>query len=148
MERVTTPFGAKSTADEVAQGVDLSGKRAIVTGGSSGIGKETARVLARIGADVTLAVRNTEAGEQAATDMIATTGNPQVHVAALDLSNLASVDAFVRSWEGPLHVLVNNAGIMAVPELELTHEGHELQFATNFLGHFALTIGLHTRLFV
>jgi NAD(P)-dependent dehydrogenase (short-subunit alcohol dehydrogenase family) len=146
MERITTPFGAKSTADEVVQGIDLFGKRVIVTGGASGIGIETARALANIGADVTLAVRNTEAGEKVATDIITTTGNKNVHVAALDLSDRASINAFVKSWNGPLHILVNNAGIMAVPELELTPERHELQFATNFLGHFALTTGLHAAL--
>jgi NAD(P)-dependent dehydrogenase (short-subunit alcohol dehydrogenase family) len=102
--------------------------------------------LASIGADVTLAVRNTEAGKKVAADIIATTGNTQVHVAALDLSHLASVEAFAKSWNRPLHVLVNNAGIMAVPRLELTSEGHEMQFATNFLGHFALTVGLHASL--
>ena len=146
MERITTPFGAKSTAEEVTQGIDMSGKRTIVTGGASGIGIETARALAYIGADVTLAVRNIEAGEQVAADTIATTGNKNVHVAALDLSDLTSVATFVRGWDGPLHVLVNNAGIMAVPELQLSPQGHELQFATNFLGHFALTVGLHASL--
>jgi NAD(P)-dependent dehydrogenase (short-subunit alcohol dehydrogenase family) len=146
MERITTPFGAKSTTEEVVQGIDMSGKRVIVTGGASGIGVETARALAHVGADVTLPVRNVEAGEQVAADIIATTGNKNVHVAALDLSDLASVAAFVESWHGPLHVLVNNAGIMALPELQLSVQGHELQFATNFLGHFALTTGLHASL--
>lgn len=146
MERIMTPFGAKSTADEVVRGIDMSGKRVIVTGAASGIGVETARALARIGADVTLAVRNSETGEKVAADIIETTSNKNVHVAALDLNDRASIDTFVKGWDGPLHILVNNAGIMAVPELELTPEGHELQFATNFLGHFALTVGLHTAL--
>ncbi|MEU3187839.1 SDR family NAD(P)-dependent oxidoreductase [Streptomyces sp. NPDC006923] len=144
MSRVTTQFGFTSTADEVAAGIDLSGRRAVVTGGASGIGVETARSLAAAGAEVTLAVRNTEAGEKTAADITATTGKA-VRVAELDLSDLASVGAFAAAWSGPLHILVNNAGIMASPE-EHTPEGWELQFATNHLGHFALATGLHRAL--
>ncbi|MEV7677152.1 SDR family NAD(P)-dependent oxidoreductase [Streptomyces sp. NPDC088341] len=142
--RITTPFGFASTADEVAAGTDLSGRRAVVTGGASGIGVETARTLAAAGAEVTLAVRNTEAGERTAADIAATTGRT-VRVAPLDLADRASVDAFTAAWSGPLHILVNNAGIMASPE-EHTPEGWELQFATNHLGHFALATGLHPAL--
>jgi NAD(P)-dependent dehydrogenase (short-subunit alcohol dehydrogenase family) len=142
MHRITTPFGFRSTAAEVARGIDLSGKRAIVTGGASGIGVETARALAGIGAEVTLAVRDLEAGARVAADITATTGNRLVHVARLDLVDRASVRAFVAAWNGPLHILVNNAGIMACPE-QRTPEGWELQFATNHLGHFALAYGLH-----
>ena len=133
--RFVTPFGAGSTATEVAAGIDLTGRRAIVTGGASGIGVETARALAGAGAEVTLAVRNTEAGDHTAEDIIATTGNKQVLVAPLDLADRASVTQFVAGWEGPLHVLVNNAGVMAAPETRTT-EGWELQFATNHFGHF------------
>jgi NAD(P)-dependent dehydrogenase (short-subunit alcohol dehydrogenase family) len=142
MTRITTPFTFESTAAEVAAGIDLSGKRAIVTGGASGIGIETARALAGIGAEVTLAARNAEAGAAVAADITATTGNAAVHVAPLDLADRASIAAFVAGWRGPLHVLVNNAGVMASPEIH-TAEGWELQFATNHLGHFALTTGLH-----
>src|SRR4029077_12284513 len=71
------------------------------------------------------------------------TGNRAVDVRQLDLSDLRSVRAFTHTWRGPLHILVNNAGIMAVPQVEHTSQGFELQFGTNFLGHFALTIGLH-----
>jgi short chain dehydrogenase len=71
------------------------------------------------------------------------TGNEAIDVRSLDLSDLRSVKAFTDRWEGPVHILVNNAGIMAVPELEKTAQGFELQFGTNFLGHFALTTGLH-----
>ncbi|HEX4205082.1 MAG TPA: SDR family NAD(P)-dependent oxidoreductase [Ktedonobacteraceae bacterium] len=145
MTRITTTFGFQSTAAEVAEGINLIGKRVIVTGAASGIGLETARSLARAGADVTLAVRNTSAGEQAAADIRSTTGNRNVSVAQLDLSDRTSIDAFAAAWKGPLHVLVNNAGIMACPEMR-TPEGWELQFATNHLGHFALTIGLHDAL--
>ncbi|MFF7361509.1 SDR family NAD(P)-dependent oxidoreductase [Streptomyces sp. NPDC008125] len=143
MNRITTPFGFSSTAAEVAHGIDLSGRRAIVTGAASGIGIETARILASAGAQVTLAVRNTAAGQEVAADITETTGNKDIHVARLDVSDPTSVHAFVQAWEGPLHLLVNNAGIMATPDLERTPEGWELQFATNHLGHFALAIGLH-----
>jgi NAD(P)-dependent dehydrogenase (short-subunit alcohol dehydrogenase family) len=142
---VTTPFTAESTAAEVISGVDLTGKRAIVTGGASGIGIETARALAGAGAEVTLAVRNLDAGKQTAEDIIATTGNTQVLVAPLDLADQASVRAFTAAWDGPLHILVNNAGVMAAPETR-TPEGWELQFATNHFGHFTLTTGLHQAL--
>jgi NAD(P)-dependent dehydrogenase (short-subunit alcohol dehydrogenase family) len=140
---IRTPFGFDSTAADVIAGIDLSGRRAIVTGGSSGIGVETARALAGAGADVTLAVRDTDAGERTAADVTATTGNAAVRVGRLDLADQASVAAFAAGWSGPLHLLVNNAGVMALPDLELTREGWELQFATNHLGHFALALGLH-----
>jgi NAD(P)-dependent dehydrogenase (short-subunit alcohol dehydrogenase family) len=142
---ITTPFTATSTAAEVIAGIDLTGRRAIVTGGASGIGVETARALAGAGAEVTLAVRDTAAGERTAEDIIATTGNKQILVARLDLADQASVAEFVASWDGPLHILVNNAGVMASPEMR-TPEGWELQFATNHLGHFALATGLHDAL--
>lgn len=144
--RITTPFGAESTAEEVLVGIDLSGKRVIVTGASSGIGVETARALAGAGAEVTLAVRNTEAGERTAADIARTTGSRKLRVARLDLADQSSVAALVASWEGPLDVLVNNAGIMDLPELTHSPEGWELQFATNHMGHFALALGLHDAL--
>jgi NAD(P)-dependent dehydrogenase (short-subunit alcohol dehydrogenase family) len=146
MELIKTRFGFSSTADEVASGIDLTGKRIIVTGSSSGIGIETARSLARTGAEVTLAVRTVEAGEKVAAEIKEETGNPNMFVRRLDLSDQGSVKEFVSGWDGPLHVLVNNAGIMALPTLERTREGWEMQFATNFLGHFALTVGLHRAL--
>ena len=139
--RLTTPFGATSTAAEVVAALDLTGRRAIVTGGASGIGVETARALASAGAEVTLAVRDLGAGERTAEDIAATVGKAAVRVAPLDLADQASVGSFVRQWDGPLHILVNNAGVMASPELR-TPEGWELQFATNHLGHFALATGL------
>ncbi|WP_214409901.1 SDR family NAD(P)-dependent oxidoreductase [Sphaerisporangium fuscum] len=143
--RITTPFTARSTAAEVVDGIDLTGRRVIVTGGASGIGIETARALAGAGAEVTLAVRDLEAGRRTADDIVATTGNKQVLVAHLDLADQASVASFAAAWDGPLHVLVNNAGVMASPETR-TPEGWELQFATNHLGHFALATGLHRAL--
>jgi len=133
MPRITTPFGPTSTAAEVAASINLSGKDIIVTGAASGIGIETARALAGTGADVTLAVRNTAAGDRVAADITATTGNRNVRVSALDLADRASIAAFVRAWDRPLHVLVNNAGIMLTPESR-TPEGWELQFATTTWG--------------
>jgi NAD(P)-dependent dehydrogenase (short-subunit alcohol dehydrogenase family) len=145
MSRITTPFTHDSTAADVIAGVDLTGRRAVVTGGASGIGVETARALASAGAQVTLAVRNTAAGERTAADIIETTGNNHVFVAPLELADRESVQAFAANWDGPLHILVNNAGVMAEP-LNRTPEGWEHQFATNHLGHFGLTLGLHDAL--
>jgi NAD(P)-dependent dehydrogenase (short-subunit alcohol dehydrogenase family) len=135
-------FSATSTAAEVAEGVDLTGRRAIVTGGASGIGVETARALAGAGAEVTLAVRDTTAGAEVAADISRTTGREDVGVGRLDLADLASVDAFVAAWDGPLHLLINNAGVMDTPQ-GTTAQGWETQFGTNHLGHFALATGLH-----
>jgi NAD(P)-dependent dehydrogenase (short-subunit alcohol dehydrogenase family) len=142
---ITTPYTSQTTADDIVTGLDLTGQRMIVTGGASGIGAETATSVARTGAEVTLAVRDVEAGERIAAQITEATGNKQVLVAPLDLADQASVRSFVSGWEGPLHVLVNNAGLMAAP-LMRTPEGWEMQFATNHLGHFALATGLHRAL--
>jgi len=111
---------------------DQSGKTVIVTGANSGLGEVTARELARVGARVVLACRNTEAGEKAAAGM---SGN--VEVRALDLADLDSVRAFAQGTTGPVDILINNAGVMAVPYRK-TAQGFESQFGTNHLGHFAL----------
>jgi NAD(P)-dependent dehydrogenase (short-subunit alcohol dehydrogenase family) len=142
---ITTRFDATSTADDVVAGVSLVGVRALVTGASSGIGLETARSLARAGAEVTLAVRNTDAGVKAAEDIAKSTGSDGLHVAALDLADHATVASFAESWNGPLHLLINNAGAIT-PALSRTAEGWELQFATNYLGHFTLSLGLRSAL--
>lgn len=142
MKRLTTGFGFHSTAEEVLRGVDISGKRAVVTGGASGIGAETARVLARAGAEVTLAVRDVAAGLEVGAAISGRHPGARVNVQRLDLSDLDNVEQFGRGWSGPLHVLVNNAGIMATPSLETTDAGRELQFATNYLGHFSLALHL------
>ncbi len=110
----------------------FAGRRVIVTGANSGLGLITARELARVGASVVLAVRNTAKGDDAAATM---TGD--VTVRALDLQDLASVRAFADHTEA-VDVLVNNAGIMAVPYAQ-TADGFESQIGTNHLGHFALT---------
>ena len=145
-QRITTQFGAQSTAAEVIAGIDLTGRRAIVTGAASGIGVETARALAGANAEVTLAVRNLEAGKRIAAEITASTGNKRVLVAPLDLADRASIAALVAGWSGPLHLLVNNAGVSALPDLQRTSDGWEMQFATNHLGHFALALGLHEAL--
>jgi NAD(P)-dependent dehydrogenase (short-subunit alcohol dehydrogenase family) len=141
-------FGATSTAAEVIDGVDLHGRRAVVTGASSGIGVETVRALATAGADVTLAVRNTGAGAAVANQLRAELPpeSGKLSVAQLELSDLSSVKAFAATWDGPLHILVNNAGVMSPPDIARTVEGREWQFGVNYLGHFALTTGLHTAL--
>lgn len=146
MTRVEPPYGFATTTDDVVRGVDLSGRTAVVTGGASGIGLETVRALASVGASVTVAVRRPEAARAAVQDLIAQTGNSRIDVRPLDVADQASVRRFVDAWSGPLHLLVNNAGIMATPELTRTQEGWELQLATNHLGHAALTLGLHDSL--
>ena len=93
MSPVTTPFSFHSTASGITEGIDLTGRRAIVTGGASGIGIETARALAGAGASVTLAVRRPEAAEAVAAELRQSTGNDAIDVAALDLADLRSVKA-------------------------------------------------------
>ncbi|MFE3828217.1 SDR family NAD(P)-dependent oxidoreductase [Streptomyces sp. NPDC059092] len=141
-------FGASTTAAEVTEGVDLHGRRAVVTGAGSGIGAETARVLAAAGADVTLAVRDTAAGARVAERLAAELppGSGKLTVGRLDLADRSTVAAFVAAWQGPLHILVNNAGVMALPRLSRTPDGQEWQFAVNHLGHFALATGLRPAL--
>ncbi|WP_409466347.1 SDR family NAD(P)-dependent oxidoreductase [Amycolatopsis sp. GA6-003] len=142
---IRTAFDATSTADDVVAGLDLVGIRAIVTGATSGLGRETARALASVGADVILAVRDTALGANVADEISASTGNRAVRAAHLELADLATVTRFAASWDGPLHLLINNAGVMR-PTLGRTPQGWELQFATNHLGHFALALGLHDAL--
>ena len=112
---------------------DMSGRTVVVTGASSGLGAVTARELARVGARVVLAVRDVAKGRQAAATMPG-----QTEVRELTLTDLASVRAFAADWSGDLDILINNAGIMQVPEGKTT-DGFELQMGTNHLGHFALT---------
>jgi NAD(P)-dependent dehydrogenase (short-subunit alcohol dehydrogenase family) len=136
--RITTPFGLETTAAEVMEGIDLTGKNAIVTGGASGIGVETARALAEAGAAVTLAVRNLGDGERVAAAI-----DGDVRVRFLDLADRHSIAGFVGEWDESLHILVNNAGVMAIRERQLSPDGWEMQFATNHMGHFELALGLH-----
>lgn len=113
---------------------DLTGRTAVVTGGNSGIGFHTAAELARKGATVVLACRDTDAASKAASKMPGST-----RVEQLDLASQASVAAFAERWTGPLDLLVNNAGVMRPPAYRETEDGHELMFGTNHYGHFALT---------
>jgi NAD(P)-dependent dehydrogenase (short-subunit alcohol dehydrogenase family) len=138
------PKGLKWNTEDIG---DLTGRRAVVTGANSGIGWWTAKALADHGAEVTMAVRNLDKGEQAAARMSGSQSPAgqrpsNVEVRLLDLSDLSSVRAFAETWSADhpegLDLLINNAGIMAVPR-RLSADGHETQFATNHLGHFALT---------
>ncbi len=124
---------------------DQSGRRAIVTGASDGIGFEIARRLAEAGAEVVMPVRDERKGELAAARIRTSVPGAKLNVRHLDLASLDSVAELVRLLrdEGrPIHVLVNNAGVMTPPERQVTEDGFELQFGTNHLGHFALTLGL------
>ncbi|MFL5860085.1 MAG: oxidoreductase [Solirubrobacteraceae bacterium] len=112
---------------------DMTGRTIIVTGAKSGIGRGAAQALAAAGARVVLAVRNTDKGSAAAAQMSGTT-----EVRRLDLASLDSVREFAAGWDGPIDILINNAGIM-IPPLSRTADGFEMQFGTNHLGHFALT---------
>jgi NAD(P)-dependent dehydrogenase (short-subunit alcohol dehydrogenase family) len=141
---IASPFGHGTQALEVVKGVDLSGKTAIVTGGSSGIGIETARALAQAGARVILPVRSRLLAEEAAADIRKTTGNSRVGVADMDLGDWPSVRNFADSFLAtgqPLHILINNAGIMATPERRVMGNV-ESQFGTNHLGHMLLACKL------
>lgn len=118
---------------------DLADRVAIVTGGNSGIGYHTALHLARHGARVVLAVRSSTAGATAADRMRSSAPDVDVEVAELDLAAVPSVRRFAERWDGPLDLLINNAGVMAPPRRATTRDGFELQFGTNHLGHFVLT---------
>ncbi|WP_041818786.1 oxidoreductase [Streptomyces davaonensis] len=112
---------------------DLTGRSAVVTGANSGLGLATVEALAGAGAHVVLAVRDPRRGESAAA-----TVNGSVEVRRLDLADLASIREFAAAWHGDLDLLINNAGVMNIPEAR-TKDGFEMQFGTNHLGHFALT---------
>ncbi|MCW5890178.1 MAG: SDR family NAD(P)-dependent oxidoreductase [bacterium] len=139
--RDASRFGEATTADQVLEGIDLTGRRVLVTGASSGIGQETARALAAHGAEVILTARDVAKGEAVAAGIRESAGNPRVVVESVKLGSLASVRdfaaRFLARWD-TLHVLVNNAGVMACP-LAHTADGFERQLGTNHLGHFLLT---------
>lgn len=135
---IGSPFTAASTAAEVLAGIDLSGKTAIVTGGHSGIGLETVRALAAVGARVIVPARDPDRAAAALT------GLSNVEIERLDLTDAASIAAFgalVGKSRRTLDIVINGAGIMAAP-LSRDADGHESQFATNHLGHFRLTAAL------
>jgi NAD(P)-dependent dehydrogenase (short-subunit alcohol dehydrogenase family) len=116
-----------------------AGKTALVTGGNSGIGYQAALELARHGAHVLIGSRDKVRGEQALAKLKAAVPGANAEVVTLDVASLASIHAFADSFEGPLDLLINNAGVMAIKNRELTVDGFEKQFGTNHLGHFALT---------
>jgi len=134
-------FGFESTTDEVLDGIDLSGRRVLITGASGGLGEETARAMAAKGALITITARDMAKGEAAAEKIRQSTGNQNIDVRELELSVPDSVRAFAAGYlanHDSLDLLINNAGVMACP-LARTAEGWELQFATNHIGHFLLT---------
>ncbi|XP_067119838.1 retinol dehydrogenase 14-like isoform X5 [Centruroides vittatus] len=121
----------------------MKGKTVIITGANSGIGKETARELARCNAKIILACRSIKRGTEAANEIVATTGNSNIVVKLLDLSSIKSVQTFARKiieTEERLDVLINNAGIAGSSEHVLTEEGIELTLASNYFGHYVLTL--------
>nr|GEV21806.1 hypothetical protein [Tanacetum cinerariifolium] len=129
------------TAEQVTDGIDATGLTAIVTGGSSGIGRETARVLALRGANVVIGVRNMAAGKQVQEAIVKEIPTAKVEAMELDLNSMASVRKFASDYNSSgqsLNLLINNAGIMMTPFM-LSKDNIELQFATNHLGHFLLT---------
>lgn len=131
-------FNRDSTAEEVLGGADLTGKTVIITGGASGIGLETTRVLSRAGAHVIVAVRSPESAREALA------GLEGVEVEQLELTDPASIDSFAERFNAtgrPLHILINNAGVMG-PDLTRDARGNELHFSTNHLGHYQLTMRL------
>ncbi|KAJ9173759.1 hypothetical protein P3X46_016865 [Hevea brasiliensis] len=134
-------FGSKSTADQVTAGADLRSITAIITGATSGIGAETARVLAKHGARLVLPARSLKAAEDTKARIVSECPDSEILVMALDLSSLNSVRNFVAEFESlnlPLNLLINNAGKFA-HEHAISEDGIEMTFATNYLGHFLLT---------
>lgn len=138
-------FNRWSTAEQVSEGIDLSGRHAIVTGANTGIGLETTRVFALRGSRVTMACRNLEKAEAARRRIVAESGgriSPEsLRCLQLDLASLESVRAFARAFLAtgqPIHLLINNAGVM-LPDRRETRDGFEAHLGINHLGHFLLT---------
>lgn len=124
---------------------DLTGKRAVITGASDGMGLPIAARLAAAGAEVIMPVRNRTKGEKAIATIRAEHPTATVSLRDLDLSSLGSVAALadtLASEGAPIHLLINNAGVMTPPERQVTSDGFELQFGSNHLGHVALVAGL------
>ncbi|KFC23036.1 SDR family NAD(P)-dependent oxidoreductase [Chryseobacterium sp. FH1] len=141
-KQINSGFNAKSTTEEVINGINLQGKTAIVTGGNTGIGLETVKTLSKAGATVIVPARDIEKAKRNLA------GIPNVELEALDLVNPYSINTFAEKFlasERPLHLLINNAGIMWVP-LRRDSRGFESQFSVNYLAHFQLTARLWTTL--
>lgn len=141
----TRKFNNKSTTDDVLAGIDLTGKRVLVTGGASGLGAETVRAMAAHGAEVIIAARNKDMAEKVRSDVLAAIGaantSDQIAILELELGSLkqiaSAVDNFGKTYDR-LDLLINNAGIMACPH-GYTEDGFEMQFGTNHIGHFYFT---------
>ncbi|WP_419918709.1 SDR family NAD(P)-dependent oxidoreductase [Candidatus Poriferisocius sp.] len=137
-------FGRESTAEEVVGGLDLSGRVFVITGTSSGLGEESARVLAARGARVGMLARNHQANLEAAERIRSSVPDADLSLHQVDLADLADLTRFTAAAANEferIDVLMNNAGVMCCP-LGRTADGFEMQFGTNHLGHFALTAGL------
>jgi NAD(P)-dependent dehydrogenase (short-subunit alcohol dehydrogenase family) len=141
-------FGRDTTSDEVLDGLDLSGRRFVITGAASGLGRESARALAAHGASLTLLARSAERAEGAVAEVGAIVRGAHLEPGVADLGDLDSIRAFADSYlasHEALDVLMNNAGVMACP-FGHTADGFETQFGTNHLGHFLLTALLYPAL--
>ncbi len=145
MAAVARPWSDDHMAFTAKSIPDLTGKTAIVTGATSGLGLASARALAAKGAHVVMTARDPQRGDAALADVRQAVPQASVEVRALDTSSLASVRDFAAAWSGPVDILMNNAGVMALP-FDRSADGVELQFATNHLGHFALTTLLRAAL--
>lgn len=134
-------YGAETTTDEVLEGIDLTGRRVVITGASSGLGEEAARALSAHGASVALLARSAEKLEGAAERIRSRVPEADLELGIVDLSSFASIRSFADGYladHDAIDLLINNAGVMACPEGR-TADGFELQFGTNHLGHFLLT---------
>ena len=132
-------FGHDTTANEVLEGIDLSGKLVLVTGGSSGLGAETAQALASKGANVIITVRNIAKGEAVIKNIFESIGNGSIELMELELGSTKSINTFAKQFLSKydrLNLLVNNAGVMACPFAK-TENGFELQFGVTILAFFA-----------
>ncbi|PHR15790.1 MAG: short-chain dehydrogenase [Sphingopyxis sp.] len=134
-------FGAITTADEVLEGIDLTGKLVVITGGASGIGQETARAMAARGAHIVIPVRDMGKGEAAVSEIRKSVPDADIELMECDLGKMASIQYFAEAFlvqHDRIDLLINNAGVMASPHMT-TGDGLELQFGTNHIGHFLLT---------
>ena len=136
-----TEFGKSTTTDEVLEGIDLSGRRVVITGAASGLGRESARTLAAHGASVTVLARSAERAAGAVAEIEGLVPGAEVEPGVVDLADLSTVRSFAEDYlatHDAVDVLINNAGVMACP-FGRTVDGFETQFGTNHLGHFLLT---------
>ncbi|MFZ4518582.1 MAG: SDR family NAD(P)-dependent oxidoreductase [Microthrixaceae bacterium] len=141
---MTSTFGPTTTTDDVLDGAELDGRRFVITGAATGLGRESARALAAHGAHVTLLARSAERAEEARDSLLATVPGASCETGVVDLGDLSSIRSFADDFlvdHDAVDVLINNAGVMACPEGR-TVDGFETQFGTNHLGHFLLTARL------